>query len=135
MTMPTMSIRARRARTHAGDDGSSLASITLGLAAFGPISAIPLAAAWPPLALLLTVELISRVPSHRRCLAVIRPTATAAALTAWLAADTGAAAVTGSTESAIRRCQTSKRRTGSACPTHPNLDLSPGPRVYGVQIP
>jgi hypothetical protein len=34
-------------------------------------------AAWPPLALLLTVELISRVPVHRRTLAVVRLTATA----------------------------------------------------------
>jgi hypothetical protein len=41
-----------------------------------PISQI--IAAWPPLALLLTVELISRVPTHRRCLAVIRLGATAA---------------------------------------------------------
>jgi uncharacterized protein DUF2637 len=35
-------------------------------------------AAWPPLALLLTVELISRVPVHRRLLAGIRLAATAA---------------------------------------------------------
>lgn len=35
-------------------------------------------AAWPPLALLLTVELISRVPVHRRSLAVVRFAATAA---------------------------------------------------------
>jgi hypothetical protein len=34
-------------------------------------------AAWPPLALLLTVELISRVPVHRRSLAVARLLATA----------------------------------------------------------
>ena len=34
-------------------------------------------AAWPPLALLLTVELISRVPVHRRTLASVRLTATA----------------------------------------------------------
>ena len=33
-------------------------------------------AAWPPLALLLTVELISRVPVHRRSLAVVRLGAT-----------------------------------------------------------
>ncbi|MGJ3224799.1 DUF2637 domain-containing protein [Micromonospora aurantiaca (nom. illeg.)] len=37
-----------------------------------------LIAAWPPLALLLTVELISRVPSHRRSLAALRLLATAA---------------------------------------------------------
>jgi Protein of unknown function (DUF2637) len=43
-------------------------------------------AAWPPLALLLTVELISRVPVHRRDLAVIRILATAviATIAAWV---------------------------------------------------
>src|SRR5205823_2533219 len=35
-------------------------------------------AAWPPLALLLTVELISRVPVHRRALAAVRLAATTA---------------------------------------------------------
>src|SRR4051812_30666199 len=34
-------------------------------------------AAWPPLALLLTVELIARVPVHRRALAAVRLLATA----------------------------------------------------------
>jgi hypothetical protein len=43
-------------------------------------------AAWPPLALLLTVELISRVPVHRRSLAAVRLAATAAiaAIAAWV---------------------------------------------------
>ncbi|MBM2617801.1 DUF2637 domain-containing protein [Actinoplanes sp. LDG1-06] len=43
-------------------------------------------AAWPPLALLLTVELISRVPVHRRYLAVLRFAATAiiAGIAAWV---------------------------------------------------
>jgi hypothetical protein len=43
-------------------------------------------AAWPPLALLLTVELISRVPVHRRSLAAARLAATAAiaAIAAWV---------------------------------------------------
>ncbi|MBU2662375.1 DUF2637 domain-containing protein [Actinoplanes bogorensis] len=43
-------------------------------------------AAWPPLALLLTVELISRVPIHRRYLAVLRFAATAiiAGIAAWV---------------------------------------------------
>lgn len=43
-------------------------------------------AAWPPLALLLTVELISRVPVHRRALAVARwaATATIAGIAAWV---------------------------------------------------
>ncbi len=43
-------------------------------------------AAWPPLALLLTVELISRVPVHRRVLAAVRIAATAviAAIAAWV---------------------------------------------------
>ncbi|MER7008609.1 DUF2637 domain-containing protein [Dactylosporangium sp. NPDC000555] len=42
--------------------------------------------AWPPLALLLTVELISRVPVHRRSLAAVRLTATAciAGIAAWV---------------------------------------------------
>ncbi len=43
-------------------------------------------AAWPPLALLLTVELVSRVPVHRRGLAACRITATAAiaGIAAWV---------------------------------------------------
>jgi hypothetical protein len=43
-------------------------------------------AAWPPLALLLTVELISRVPVHRRSLAAARlvATATIAGIAAWV---------------------------------------------------
>lgn len=43
-------------------------------------------AAWPPLALLLTVELISRVPVHRRSLAVVRLAATTiiAGIAAWV---------------------------------------------------
>ncbi|MDR7273527.1 DUF2637 domain-containing protein [Catenuloplanes atrovinosus] len=43
-------------------------------------------AAWPPFALLLTVELISRVPVHRRSLAFIRMVATAAiaGIAAWI---------------------------------------------------
>jgi hypothetical protein len=43
-------------------------------------------AAWPPLALLLTVELISRVPVHRRNLAALRFVATAviAGIAAWV---------------------------------------------------
>lgn len=43
-------------------------------------------AAWPPLALLLTVELISRIPVHRRSPAVVRLSATAsiASIAAWV---------------------------------------------------
>ncbi|MFI7026940.1 DUF2637 domain-containing protein [Micromonospora sp. NPDC049900] len=43
-------------------------------------------AAWPPLALLLTIELISRVPVHRRALAAIRLVTTAiiAGIAAWV---------------------------------------------------
>lgn len=43
-------------------------------------------AAWPPLALLLTVELISRVPVHKRSLAAARliATATIAGIAAWV---------------------------------------------------
>ncbi|GAB3973353.1 DUF2637 domain-containing protein [Plantactinospora veratri] len=43
-------------------------------------------AAWPPIALLLTVELISRVPVHRQLLAAVRLTATTtiAGIAAWV---------------------------------------------------
>lgn len=43
-------------------------------------------AAWPPLALLLTVELISRVPVHRKALATVRLVATSAiaGIAAWV---------------------------------------------------
>ncbi|AGL21472.1 DUF2637 domain-containing protein [Actinoplanes sp. N902-109] len=43
-------------------------------------------AAWPPLALLLTVELISRIPVHERSLSVVRLAATAsiAGIAAWV---------------------------------------------------
>lgn len=70
------------------------ATLTLGVAASvaanvlharpNPISQI--IAAWPPLALLLTVELISRVPHHRWHLGAIRITAAAviAAIAAWV---------------------------------------------------
>lgn len=42
--------------------------------------------AWPPLALLLTVELISRVPVHHKALAVVRLVATSAiaGIAAWV---------------------------------------------------
>ena len=70
------------------------ATLTLGVAASvatnvlharpNPIS--QLIAAWPPLALLLTVELISRVPHHRRSLGIIRIAATSviAAIATWV---------------------------------------------------
>lgn len=53
-------------------------------AAHNPISQT--IAAWPPLALLLTVELISRIPMHRRYLAAIRVAATSAiaGIAAWV---------------------------------------------------
>lgn len=43
-------------------------------------------AAWPPLALLITVELVSRIPIYRRGLGVVRITATSAiaAIAAWV---------------------------------------------------
>ncbi|MEH0981882.1 DUF2637 domain-containing protein [Micromonospora sp. CPCC 205556] len=49
-----------------------------------PVSQI--ISAWPPLALMLTVELISRVPSHQRVLAVVRLLAAAsiAGIAAWV---------------------------------------------------
>jgi hypothetical protein len=61
------------------------AALTIGVAASVSANVLhandnPIAqaiAAWPPLALLLTVELVSRVPVHRRALAVVRIAATA----------------------------------------------------------
>ena len=43
-------------------------------------------AAWPPLALLLTIELVSRVPIHRRSLATLRVLATVviSGIAAWV---------------------------------------------------
>ncbi len=70
------------------------ATLTLGVAAsvaanilhadVNPISQT--IAAWPPLALLLTVELVSRVPVHRRSLAALRVLATVAisGIAAWV---------------------------------------------------
>src|SRR5437764_11538969 len=70
------------------------ATLTLGVAASvaaNVLLALPYPisqaiAAWPPLSLLLTVELISRVPMHRRLLAAARLAATAgiAAIAAWV---------------------------------------------------
>jgi hypothetical protein len=88
------------------------ATLTLGVAASvaanilhahpNPISQI--IAAWPPLALLLTVELISRVPTHRRALAAVRLAATAgiAGIAAWVSYwhMAGVAARYGETEAA-----------------------------------
>ncbi|MET7968756.1 DUF2637 domain-containing protein [Micromonospora sp. NPDC005305] len=88
------------------------ATLTLGVAASvaanvlharpNPISQI--IAAWPPLALLLTVELISRVPHHRRSLGAIRITATAviAAIATWVSYShlVGVAARYGETDAA-----------------------------------
>jgi hypothetical protein len=87
-------------------------TLTLGVAASvaanilhanpNPISQI--IAAWPPLALLLTVELISRVPTHRRSLAIIRlaTTAAIAGIAAWVSYwhMVGVAARYGETEAA-----------------------------------
>jgi hypothetical protein len=70
------------------------AVLTLGVAASvaanilharpNPVSQV--IAAWPPLALLLTVELISRIPVHRRSLAAVRfaATGTIAGIAAWV---------------------------------------------------
>src|SRR5215813_12461274 len=53
-------------------------------AAHNPISET--IAAWPPLALLLTIELVSRVPIHRRGLGALRVLATAviSGIAAWV---------------------------------------------------
>lgn len=78
MTDPTLS-RLRRVRW------AVRATLTFGVAASvaanvlhaqqNPISQA--IASWPPLALLLTVELVSRIPMHRPLLAVVRVLATA----------------------------------------------------------
>src|SRR5438552_727097 len=70
------------------------ATLTLGVAASvaaNVLHALPnpisqTIAAWPPLALLLNVELIARIPVHRRGLAVVRLGATTgiAAIAAWV---------------------------------------------------
>jgi hypothetical protein len=70
------------------------ATLTLGVAASvaaNILHALPnpisqMIAAWPPLALLLTVELISRIPVHRRSLAAVRLGATTAiaGIAAWV---------------------------------------------------
>ncbi|HET8658164.1 MAG TPA: DUF2637 domain-containing protein, partial [Micromonosporaceae bacterium] len=70
------------------------ATLTLGVAASvaaNVLHALPnpisqAIAAWPPLALLLTIELVSRVPVHRRSVAVVRLAATAliASIAAWV---------------------------------------------------
>ncbi|GIF01592.1 DUF2637 domain-containing protein [Paractinoplanes rishiriensis] len=62
-------------------------------------------AAWPPIALLLTVELISRIPVHQRLLAAIRiiATTTIAGITAWISYwhMTGVAARYGETGASV----------------------------------
>lgn len=62
------------------------ASITANVLHAQPTAVGRAIAAWPPLALLLTVELISRVPVHSRRLAALRLTATAAiaGIAAWV---------------------------------------------------
>jgi len=62
------------------------ASIAANVLHARPVAVAQLIAAWPPLALLLTVELISRVPVHRRWLAVVRMVATSAiaGIAAWV---------------------------------------------------
>src|SRR4051794_32615435 len=97
----TTLVHRRRATTH-GVDARRLgrlrwgvrAVLTLGVAASVAANVLharpnlisELIAAWPPLALLLTVELISRVPSNRRSLAAVRLAAAAAiaGIAAWV---------------------------------------------------
>ncbi|MCX4387294.1 DUF2637 domain-containing protein [Micromonospora peucetia] len=122
MTTPasTTSNAAAAPGTLSGDAAAQLrrlrwavrATLTLGVAASvaanvlharpNPISQV--IAAWPPLALLLTVELISRVPHHRRALGIIRIAATAliAGIATWVSYWhlVGVAARYGETEAA-----------------------------------
>jgi Protein of unknown function (DUF2637) len=62
------------------------ASVTANILHANPNPISQAIAAWPPLALMLTVELISRVPAHRPNLALVRlaATATIAGIAAWV---------------------------------------------------
>jgi hypothetical protein len=62
------------------------ASVTANVLHARPTPVAQAIAAWPPCALLLTVELISRIPVHRRGLAAVRIVATAviAGIAAWV---------------------------------------------------
>lgn len=62
------------------------ASVTANVLHANPNPISQVIAAWPPLALLLTIELIARVPVHRRSLAVGRMSATVtiAGIAAWV---------------------------------------------------
>lgn len=63
-----------------------LASVSANVLHADPNPISQVIAAWPPLALLVTIELVSRVPVHRRALAVLRvvATATIAGIAAWV---------------------------------------------------
>ncbi|WP_307962389.1 DUF2637 domain-containing protein [Salinispora arenicola] len=62
------------------------ASVTANILHAQPNAISQAIAAWPPLALLITVELVTRVPVHRRALGVIRVVAASAiaAIAAWI---------------------------------------------------
>ncbi|OJF13140.1 DUF2637 domain-containing protein [Couchioplanes caeruleus] len=62
------------------------ASVTANILHARPHPVSQAIAAWPPLALLITVELVSRIPLYRRSLGVLRITATAAiaGIAAWV---------------------------------------------------
>jgi hypothetical protein len=86
MTAGTVQLRRIRWAVRAALALGVAASVTANVlhAADNPVSQA--VAAWPPLALLLTVELISRVPVHHRALGVVRFAAagTIAAIAAWI---------------------------------------------------
>jgi len=77
-------------------------------------------AAWPPLALLLTVELISRVPVHRRVLAAARLIATTAIA--------GIAAWWGRVRARCRPCGPVVSLTR---PPEPDVPVSEHPALHG----
>lgn len=62
------------------------ASVTANILHARPHPVSQAIAAWPPLALLITVELVSRIPLYRRSLGILRITATAAiaGIAAWV---------------------------------------------------
>ncbi|MGN9807107.1 DUF2637 domain-containing protein [Micromonospora sp. L32] len=113
-----------------------------------PISQV--ISAWPPLALMLTVELISRVPTHQRVLAVLRLVAAApiAVIAAWVSYwhMAGVAARYGETEAAaayllplsvdglvVVASVSLVEITGRLRATRPRPAAAPGPAVAGHQ--
>jgi len=86
MTDPVRRLRRVRWAVRATLALGVAASVTANVLHAQPNPISQAIAAWPPLALLVTIELISRVPVHRRGLAAVRLAATAviAGIAAWV---------------------------------------------------